>query len=140
MLPTGTNAPCNFECNRQSASVPFLRFSVARRVNGVAAFTDTGTRSCRIRLKLCRRYPLDPCAMPMKFGKNRPKDKKVFGTMYFPGQGRYAAALALPRPAPCWLASYRGAFPGLPVDENLKVVGFAPNFAGGTPWTHGPRP
>ena len=50
--------------------------------------------SCRIRLKLCRRYLVDPCTTPVKFGADRPSNKKVFGTMYFPGQGRQAASLA----------------------------------------------
>ena len=78
--------------------------------------------------------------MPMKFGKNRPKDKKVFGDYVFsrPGQVRRGAGLA--EASPVLAGQLPRRLPGAPVDENLKVVGFAPNFAGGTPWTHVPRP
>ena len=76
--------------------------------------------------------------MSVKFGENRTKNKKVSGTVYFPGQGRQyrGAGLRRGQPAVAWLATRR--LPRAPVDENLKVAGFASNFAGGTSRTHGP--
>ena len=55
--------------------------------------------SCRIRLKLCRRYLWDPCTTPAKFGENRLKDKKVFGTVLFAVTRQGRLALSPPRPS-----------------------------------------
>ena len=70
--------------------------------------------SCRIRLKLCRRYLMDPRTTPAKFGADRPNNKKVFGTEYSPGQSRAGRGAGFAEAGPvAGLASLRGAFPGL---------------------------
>ena len=79
-------------------------------------------KSRRISLKLCRRYLMDPCTTPVKFGANRPNNKKVFGTEYSPGQSRAGRGAGFAEAGPvAGLASLRGAFPGLQWTKTLKL-------------------
>ena len=89
--------------------------------------------SCRIRLKLCRRYLMDPRTTPAKFGADRQNIKKVFGTMYFPGQGGQAGRGRWPAgKAPLCRGKLSPSAPsrGCPASENFKFVRSRPNSVG----------
>ena len=88
--------------------------------------------SCRIRLKLCRRYLMDPCTTPAKFGADRPNNKKSFWDYVFsrPGQagrGRWPAGKA-----PLCRGKLSPSAPsrGCPASENFKFVRSRPNSVG----------
>ena len=69
--------------------------------------------------------------MPVKFGENRPKNKKVSGTVYFPGQGRQAAGRpAVKAPLGRGKLARSAPSPGCPASENFKIVRSRPNSVG----------